>query len=154
MNARITQSRQGHAWRAIVGVVAVGVGIPGRIEPVERHPLAIAGRSQQPVDLPLIGLGRRVGQERVQLRGGRRQAGQVERHPAQQRGPVGFGRRMQPALFELGQDEEVDRVANPTGLLDGRQFVSPRRGERPVRLVLGALRDPLPQQLDLAGREG
>ena len=61
-----------------VGLVAVGVGVAGQVEPVDGHPLAEPGRGEQPVDQPLVGAGRVVGQEGVDLVEGRGQAGQVE----------------------------------------------------------------------------
>ena len=48
-----------------VGLVAVGVGVAGRVEPVERHPLAVARRGEQAIDDLLVGVRRRVGEEGV-----------------------------------------------------------------------------------------
>ena len=39
-----------------VVLVAVGVGVAGHVEPVHRHPLAVARRGQQPVDQLLVGV--------------------------------------------------------------------------------------------------
>ena len=44
-----------HGPRA-VALVAVGVGVAGRVEPVARHALAVARRRQQPVDHLLVGV--------------------------------------------------------------------------------------------------
>ena len=66
-----------HAAQA-VDVVAVRVGVAGRVEPGHGHPLAVARRLQQRVDALLVGVGRRVGEEGVDLGRRRRQAGQVE----------------------------------------------------------------------------
>ena len=53
--------------------------------------------------------------------GRRRQAGQVERHAADQREPVGLRRRREPLRLQLGQDERVDRVLDPVRVSrDGR----------------------------------
>ena len=54
----------------VVEVQAVGVAVAGGVEPEPRHVLAVAGRVEQAVDDLLVSLLRRVGQERVDLRGG------------------------------------------------------------------------------------
>ena len=95
---------------AAVDVVAVGVGEPGGVEPVEGQPLAEVGRGQQAIDERLVGVGRRVGQERVDLGRGRGQAGQVERQAADQGGAVGLGGGPQALGLEPGEDEVVDRA--------------------------------------------
>ena len=41
-----------------VGLVAVGVGVAGGVEPVERHALAVARRGQQAIHDLLVGVGR------------------------------------------------------------------------------------------------
>ena len=58
-----------------VDVVAVGVGVAGKIEPLHRHALAIVRRGQQVVDTLLVGVGRLVGQKGVHFGGRGRQAG-------------------------------------------------------------------------------
>ena len=62
----------------VVAVIALRVGEPDQVEPEDRHPLAVVGRGQQPVDQPLVGVGRVVADERVDLLGRGRQADQVE----------------------------------------------------------------------------
>ncbi len=75
--------------------------------------LAPSGRVEQPGDQMLVGVGRRVVDERLDELGVRRQAGQVEAQPAGQRAAVGLGGGLQAALLELRQHEAVDRVADP-----------------------------------------
>ena len=65
--------------------VRLVLGVAGHVEPVPRPRLAVARRREQPVDDLREGVGRVVLQERLDLVGRRRQAGQVERHPADQR---------------------------------------------------------------------
>ena len=81
------------------------------VEPVPRPALAVMGRGEQAVDQPLVGVGVRVGDERLDLLGRRRQAEQVEGEPADQRAAVGLGRRIagRPPP-SLRQDESVDRL--------------------------------------------
>ena len=47
---------------------------------------------------------------RVDLGRRGRQAGQVQRNPPQQRGPVGLGREEQSGELEPGEQECVDRI--------------------------------------------
>ena len=58
-----------------------GIGVADDVEPVPAPPLAIGRRGQQPVHHPREGVGRRVGQERLDLLGGRRQARSGRRSP-------------------------------------------------------------------------
>ena len=51
----------------LVVVVAVGVGVPGDVEPLHRHPLRMARRRQEPIDDGLVGSGARVDEERPDL---------------------------------------------------------------------------------------
>ena len=66
-------------------MVAVRVGVAGGVEPVDRHALAVVRRGQQAIDDLLVGVGRCVGEEGIDLGRRRRQAGQVERHAADER---------------------------------------------------------------------
>jgi hypothetical protein len=89
------------------------VGIAGRVEPVAGHPLAIAGRRQQPINGPLVGIGGRIGQMALDVVDRRPHANEIEGHPPQKRQPVGFRRRRQFLVHEPPGDEQVDRVSRP-----------------------------------------
>ena len=161
-------------------LVPVRVRVAGQVQPGPRPPLAVAGRGEQPVDQPVVGVRPRVGGERVGLRGRGRQPGQVQRHAADQRVPVRRRRRGEAATPEGVADEGVQRIAGrfgggrgtrdegrvprfrisrtqPSSLVPRpphRGNLRPhRRDERPVRLVLRPLFDPRPQQGDLGVRE-
>ena len=136
-----------------VHLIAVRVRKPPGVEPVEGHPLAIVGRLQQPGDDLFVRVRRRVRQESVDLGRRRRQPRQVERHAADQGGPVCLRRRRQALLFQLRQDEAIDRIARPRRQLHVRQLRAHRRQIRPVRLVFGARGDPALQGFLLAGRQ-
>ena len=101
--------------------------------------------------MPLVGVGRVVAEDRGNIAVRRRQPGQIERGAAEQREEVGLGRGFPAVLLEPGLDEAVDRVADPLGAGHRRHGLPLGRDERPVRLPLGALIDPQPQGLDLAG---
>ena len=98
----------------VVDVVAVGVGVAGRVQPRHRHPLAVVRRLQERVDALLVRVRRPVGQEGVDLGRRGRQSGQVVGDAAQQRLLVRFGRRLQPLALEAGEDELIDRIARPS----------------------------------------
>ena len=136
-----------------VGLVAVGVGIAGGVQPTNGHALPVAGRVEQPVDGPLIRFVGRVLQKAVHdLRLGRK-AGQVQRGPADERGRIGLGRRLQPGPFQTGQNESVNGIPDPLRIADGRRFRPYGGTERPVVLPVGALIDPAPEELLLMIRE-
>ena len=91
-------------------IEAVGVSVANDVEPVAAPVFAVVRRSEQSVDDGGKCVGRLVGNEGVDLVGGRRQTGERERRAADERGPVGDGRRPETAGFELGQDKGIDRV--------------------------------------------
>jgi hypothetical protein len=138
--------------RWIVGV-AGAVCVAGQVEPLPRHVLAVAVVAEQPVDEPLDGVGRRVGHEGVDLLRARRQAGEVEREPADERGPVGLRLRREPLGLQPGEDEAVDVVSRPGGAFHGGHGRTHRRHVGPVRLVAAPRCDPACEQIDLPRRE-
>ncbi len=95
----------------LIVLETVGLGEPRQVEPVLTPPLAVVGRSEQPVDQSFVGVGRVVGDECVDLvrRGG--QSHQIERQAADQRDAIGFGQRLQVALRQTLGNEAVDRAA-------------------------------------------
>ena len=97
----------------VVALEALALAEPDDVEPVPRPALAVAGRGEQAVDQLLVGAGRRVGDEPLDLLRLGRQADQVEGEPADQRAPVGLGRRVRAPRLEPGQDEPVDVVPRP-----------------------------------------
>ena len=137
-----------HGSRLVV-LIAVGVGVSGQIEPDRRHAFPIPGRSQEPVDDPLVRAGRRVGEEGVQFIQGRRQPGQVQGHSAQDPALFRGRRRIQSFGFQAVEDEAIQILPGPGGVLDLRQFRPPRRDERPMLLPDGSLLDPTADEIDL-----
>ena len=138
---------------AAVDVVAVRVGIAGGVEPVEGHPLAVVRRGQQAIDQLFVGIGTRVGQKGIDLGRRRRQAGQVERQPADQRCLVRLGRRLQSLALEPGQNEAIDRISRPAGIANFRQRRPHRGDKRPMHTVNGPFRDPALEQVLLHRRK-
>ena len=115
-----------------VDLVAVRVCVANDVEPVLCIPFAVAWRGKEPLDHPLVGGGRGVGQEQLDLCGRRWQPGQVERRPAQPRAAVSLRRRLQAFGFEPRQDEAVDIVPRPRGVMHSGNRRPLHRLERPV----------------------
>ena len=132
-----------------VGLIAVGVGVAGGVEPLDGHPLAVARRREQPVDGLLVGVGGIVVQEVGELDRGRGHAGEVEGGAAQQGRAVRLAGRGQARFLEPPQHEAVDGVPGPLGVGHRRRHRPLGRDERPVRLPLGPLIDPQGEGLDL-----
>ncbi len=88
------------------------IAVAHEVEPVPAPSLAVRGRREQAIDKLLVGIRRLVRDERLDLLRRRRQAGQVERHAADERAFDGGLRRLQPGRFEFGEDERVDRVCS------------------------------------------
>ncbi len=99
---------------AMILVVAGGIGVPGDIEPVASPALAVTRRGQQTVDDFFEGLGRFVGEEVLHLLesvGGRPVRSKVARRSSVEF--VGGRRGLQALLFELGENETIDRRLRP-----------------------------------------
>ena len=151
------------------------LAVAGDVEPVPAPAFAERGRGEQPVDDLLEGVGRRVVDEGVDLLGRRRQAGQVERDPADQRRA---GRRRRPASgpsprARPGRSGRCRRAARRRRATGGHLRLAQRLPGPvllPELLVLrrsacrsttgrvdlrpgGAVLDPLRQVGDLLGRE-
>ena len=125
-----------------IEVITAGVGVAREIQPVLRHALAVVRRCQQPVHEFLVSTGRFVSEESIHFGDGRRQAGQIERGAADQRGFVRFRIRRELFLFEFGEREIINRVARPFPVLHRRQLRTFRRNERPMFFPLGAFLHP------------
>ena len=76
-----------------VEFVAVSLGKPHQVEPVPSPPHAVVRRCEQPLDDPLVSGGRVVGEKVVDFLRRRREAGQIEGDPPQERAAVGRRRR-------------------------------------------------------------
>ena len=96
------------------------LGEAGHVEPVPAPALAERRRGEQPVHDFRVRGGRRVGGERGDGLGRRRQAGQVEVDAPQQRLRGGVRGRRALRRLQTGQDEAVERVAGPGGVRDRR----------------------------------
>ena len=120
-----------HGTVTVAGV-AVGVGIAGDVEPMASPTLPVVGGIQQTVDQALVGAGPGIGQKPGNFSRSRRQADQIEADAANERPPVGFGRRRNSFGFQPGQDEAVDGAAAPCRVLDRRRVDLSRRLKGPM----------------------
>ena len=75
---------------AVVDVIPVRVREPRRIEPIERHSLAVMRRLEQPINHLLVCVRIAIVQEVINLRDGRRQSRQIERDSPDQRLAIRF----------------------------------------------------------------
>ena len=170
---RITWSRKGQALvDDDVPLEPDALAEPDHVEPVPPPALAVVGRGEKAVDQPLVGDGRRVGNERIDLLGRRREARQVVGDPPDQRPPIGRRRGTQAFLEQLHQDKPIDRVVRPgvrrslrrergAGWLDvGERAERPPGGVGPGLLLddvavrpHGPFDDPAPEHGDLSGRQ-
>ena len=126
-----------------VDVVAVRVGVAGRVEPRHGHALAVVRRLQQRVDALLVGVRRAVGEKGVDLGRRRRQPRQIERHAAEQRRLVGLGRGRQPLALQPREDELIDRVPDPLRFPDRRQDPAGPAAYRPSACPTSRLRQSI-----------
>ena len=135
----------------VVDVDTVGVSIARRVQPVAGPMFSPVPRLQQVVHQVLIGLTGVVAQKTVQGSGVRRQPGQVQGDTASQGAFIGFRRRRQPHCFQPGQNEPVQRVANPGFVFHRGRFAPPNGLEGPVLIPGSSFLDPLSEPLDLFG---
>ncbi len=126
-----------------VALEAVGLGVAHEIEPVPPPLLAVVRAGQQAIEQRRprgVGIGLPCGDERVDLLGRRRKTGQVEARPSKQGVRIGLGRRRQPDLLELREDEVIDLVAAPLGVQHARRRRLHEVAEGPT--LLERLGDP------------
>ena len=137
---------------ARIGLVAVAIGIAGRIEPFDRHPLAEVRARELEVDIRFIRLGGRIGDQRGDLLRRRRQARQIEADAAGEHLPRSFAVGAHPFGREPREDEVVNRRPRPLRVARLRHLRPRDPFESPVAPVGSAGCDPAAQQLRLCRR--
>ena len=115
----------------------VAVAIARQIEPVPRPLLTVVRRTQQAIDYILIRFGMVVTDELFDFRRRRRQADQIEAEPANQRRSMGLGRRCDALGIQFGPNEPVDRISQPTRVVDFGRCETHWRNESPMRALDG-----------------
>jgi len=123
-----------------VALVAGGVGVAGEVEPVARPAFAVTWIVEQPVDqLPVSERTAIVDERGGGVRVGR-DAEQVKVQPANECSALGQRRGCDAFGLESGEDESVDRVADPVGLRDPRRHNPAKRRERPTTALFRLFR--------------
>ena len=137
----------------VVHVVAVGVAVARRIEPVARAVLAEFGVGEEAVDHLLVGVRRGVIDKGNDFFGCRRQPAGIQADAAHQGVAIGFVVGCQAVLFDFTQDECVDWVVHLCCIGNRGYCGALDRSEGPMVLPVGALCDPVAEQCDLIGLE-
>ena len=116
--------RLDHPVAIMKGAAAVRVELipaafaePHRVEPVAGPAFAESRAGEQPIDESFVGVGRRVGEELLELFRRGRQADQVEEHPPCECFPGGLGAGADGGGLLPGEHESVDVVLGPGGVL-------------------------------------
>ena len=86
-------------------MIADGIGITHKIQPVHSHALAVVRRIQQTVHQSVPRIVSWIVDELFDRVGGGRQAGQVKRQPPNQRATISFVRRFNPFRFQSSENE-------------------------------------------------
>ena len=130
---------------------ACGIGKTHRIQPVHGPHFGVARRSQQAVDDLLVSVRGLVVDECFRLVGRGWKPCEIERHPADQRAAIGFGRGRQLLAGQPRLNEAIDWIAaRPRHFGDRRPLY---RLIGPVSFVNRAFGDPAPDGLALRIRE-
>ena len=137
-----------------IDLVPIGIGIAGDVQPLRGHPFPIGLSLQQVVHQGLVGPGRSIVKEGVNLRQRGWQSGQIKADTPNQALLGGLGREGLLSRLESGQDEGIDGCPDPILLLDCRNTRCADRFEGPVPVIGRAGPNPLGQAgLLLRGEE-
>ena len=160
-------------WSVGIAFAPVGLAVADQVHPVAGPALAEMGRVQEVVHQVFVGPRRGVGDEGLDLSGEGRESSQVVGKAPDQCVPVRRRRRLQPLLFQSGQNEPVHGLSQPTGVVHRRRgdgsdrlpgpvaalsgfqmesFTRIRRGRRGIG-PRGAHPDPFDEGLDLRVRK-
>ena len=133
----------------IVDVDPVRVAVARGVQPVACAVFAVMRRGQVAIHHALVSIRGTVLQEGFDFGGLGRQSGGIQGDAADQC-PAIFGRsRREALLLKPRENETVDRVAHPRGVLHGRRRGLDWRLEGPVLLPWRAAVDPAFEQRDL-----
>ena len=129
------------------------VRIARLIEPEARPMFAESRLRQQAVDHAFISTRSGILLETLHIGRSRGQAGQIQRHPARNRGALGLRCRRKFLAFQSAENEAVHRIRSPSHIAHLRECRSLRRDVSPVRCIRRTLLDPFFDQLFLPRRE-
>ena len=115
-----------------VALAAVGLAVAHPVHPEPRPVLAEALGVQEPVHHVFVCFGRSGMRKRLDLLRPGGQPREVETEASHQRSPVSLWSGPQAGLFQLGEDEGVDLVENPSLVAHRRGSIRSHRSERPM----------------------
>jgi hypothetical protein len=110
---------------------AASIGVANGIEPVHGALFGVVGGSEKAIDEMFVGLRRPVILKGLDFGGSGNEAGEVQRNATDEGAAIGFRRRGEAGLGEVGSDEKVDGVGvggrigtddgpvSPVALIDG-----------------------------------
>jgi hypothetical protein len=116
-----------------VGLKPARICVANHVQPAPSPALAITRRRQQSVDQLLISIRSRIVDELLHFLRRGRQPVQIEIGAPNQRAPAGGGDRVQSFVFQLGEDERINRITDPARILNYRGGSPAQFAKRPPR---------------------
>src|SRR5439155_19436089 len=123
-----------------VGFESFALGVAGKVEPMARQAFAVTGGSEQAVHELVERFGGVVGEESVHFLKCRWQANEIEGRTPDQSDLVRGWCGLQPFGLQFGENERIDRISHPVGLLNLGRFWVRNFLKRPVSAFLRAKR--------------
>ena len=106
-------------WQVGIALISRSVCVPREIEPPSSPTFAVTRIVQQLFDQLFVCPRVVIIDKLIDVGGSRRQTDQIEIQTTNQRATRCFFRRLKSVSFQLGQDERVDVVPNPSRVVDG-----------------------------------
>ena len=119
-----------------VALITGGVGVAREIEPVAPPAFAVVRIVKQPIDQAPVSQRVAIVDEGIGDIRRRRDTEQIKIQPADECPALGQRRRLDALGLEFGEDESVNRVADPVGLRDHRRRHLDKRRKRPMPALL------------------
>ena len=105
-----------HVTRTVI-LVTIGICVSSGIKPGQGHGLPIPRRGEQTIHQALVSVRRAIINKRLHLGASRGQTRQIQAQTANQGTSISLRRRVQAFFLKPLQDEVVDSIARPIGLL-------------------------------------
>ena len=130
----------------VIEFVSGSLGVTDEVEPVAAPALAVMRAGEESIHQPLVGIGRAIGEERLDRVGRGRQPGEVETESADRGSPAGLGRGSRPTLDNPARMNRSIGFRAPAGSIrrDGRRDPAERL-ERPEPRPLASVASKSPE---------
>ena len=135
----------------LIAVIAHGVGVADKVEPIHRHAFAEVRRGEEFIDDFFKAL--LSADEGVDFFRCGRQSGEVEIETSNQGDGIGVGRGLETFGAEFMKDESVDPVFRPVCLVDFGDGIFDGRSVGPGCRVFCAFGNPAGEKFDFLGLE-